>query len=66
MTDYIKAITYNHPERIPVKVSLLPAAWGKYGKNLQRLCLRRKTQKVIKNGPLRRTVFVCENVPSAL
>jgi len=40
MTDYIKAITYNHPERIPVKVSLLPAAWAKYGKDLQRLCLR--------------------------
>ena len=29
MTDYIKAITYNHPERILVKVSLLPATWAK-------------------------------------
>jgi len=40
MTDFIKAITYQYPERIPVKVSLLPATWAKYGKELQALCLR--------------------------
>lgn len=40
MTDYMKAVTYNYPERIPVSVSLLPATWRKYGKDLQTLCLR--------------------------
>lgn len=40
MTDYIKAITYQYPERIPVHVGLLPATWAKYGKELQALCLR--------------------------
>ena len=40
MNDYMKAITYNHPERIPVHVGLLPATWAKYGKDLQELCLR--------------------------
>lgn len=40
MNDFMKAITYNHPERIPVSVSLLPATWAKYGKDLQALCLR--------------------------
>lgn len=59
MTDYIKAITYNHPDRIPISVSLLPATWGKYGKDLQKLCLRhhdifsyvRDTEKVEYNTP---------------
>ena len=37
---FFKAITYQDPERNPVKVSLLPATWAKYGKNLQTLCLR--------------------------
>jgi len=40
MNDFMKAVSYNYPDRIPVKVSLLPAAWAKYGKDLQKLCLR--------------------------
>ena len=40
MNDYMKAITYNHPERIPISVSLLPATWAKYGEDLKKLCLR--------------------------
>jgi hypothetical protein len=40
MTDYMKAITYGFPEKIPVKVAFLPATWAKYGKELQALCLR--------------------------
>lgn len=40
MNDYMKAITYNHPDRIPVRVSLLPATWARYGKDLKNLCLR--------------------------
>lgn len=40
MNDYMKAVTYNHPERIPISVSLLPATWKKYGRDLQNLCLR--------------------------
>ena len=40
MNDYMKAATYNFPERIPIHVSLLPATWKKYGKDLQQLCLR--------------------------
>lgn len=40
MNDFMKAATYNHPERIPISVGLLPATWAKYGKDLQELCLR--------------------------
>jgi len=40
MNDYMKAITYNYPEKIPVKVGLLPATWAKYGKDLQAICAR--------------------------
>ncbi len=40
MNDYMKAITYGYPERIPVKVSLLPATWARYGQDLKTLCLR--------------------------
>ena len=40
MSDYMKAVTYNYPERIPIHVSLLPATWKKYGEDLQRLCGR--------------------------
>ena len=39
MNDYIKAATFNTPDRIPINVSLLPATWAKYGKDLQKLCL---------------------------
>lgn len=35
--DKIKAITYNHPDYIPVAVSLLPATWMKYRDDLQAL-----------------------------
>ena len=35
MNDYMKAVTYNYPEKIPVKVGLLPATWAKYGIDLQ-------------------------------
>ena len=38
MDDILKAVTYNHPDRIPVSVSLLPATWKKYGKALTDLC----------------------------
>lgn len=40
MNDYMKAVTFQHPEKIPVHVSLLPATWAKYGKDLQALYLR--------------------------
>ncbi len=40
MNDYLKAVTYQYPEKIPVKVGLLPATWAKYGADLQALCLR--------------------------
>ena len=31
MDDRIRAILYQHPARVPVGVSLLPATWLKYG-----------------------------------
>ncbi len=31
MSDLIKAITYNYPEKIPVSVGILPAVWLKHG-----------------------------------
>jgi len=37
MSDLIKAICMESPEAIPVSVSILPAAWFYYGKELQRL-----------------------------
>lgn len=37
MNDLIKAIKLLGPESIPVSVSILPAAWIKYGEELQRL-----------------------------
>ncbi|MBQ3223590.1 MAG: hypothetical protein IJB41_08260 [Clostridia bacterium] len=40
MNDFIRAITFQRPERIPISVSLLPATWARYGKALQALCLR--------------------------
>lgn len=43
MDDYMKAATYQYPERIPIGVSLLPATWRRYGKDLQALCLRHKS-----------------------
>ena len=33
-----QAIRYQYPETIPTSVSILPAAWIKYGAELQRLC----------------------------
>ncbi len=32
-----KAIRYQHPESIPASIGMLPAAWIKYGKDLQKL-----------------------------
>lgn len=40
MNDYMKAATYNHPDRIPIDVGLLPATWNKYGEQLEELCAR--------------------------
>ena len=37
MATLIQAIRMEHPESIPVSVSILPAAWIKYGAELQRL-----------------------------
>lgn len=37
MNDMIKAIKLLNPETIPVSVNILPAAWLKYGDELQRL-----------------------------
>lgn len=31
MNDLMKAITYNHPEKIPVSVGILPVVWLKHG-----------------------------------
>jgi hypothetical protein len=31
MDDFVKAMLYKHPSSIPVSVSILPAAWMKYG-----------------------------------
>ncbi len=40
MNDFMKAIRYQYPEKIPFSVSLLPATWEKYGVELTKLCLR--------------------------
>ena len=37
MSNLIQAIRMEHPETIPVGISILPAAWIKYGKELQAL-----------------------------
>jgi Uroporphyrinogen decarboxylase (URO-D). len=37
MSDFIKSIKLEYPETIPVSVSILPAAWMKYGAELQKL-----------------------------
>lgn len=37
MSDFIRAIKLEYPETIPVGVSILPAAWIKYGEELQKL-----------------------------
>ncbi len=37
MDNRVKAILYQRPERIPVSVSLLPATWALYGRELQAL-----------------------------
>lgn len=35
MRDYMKAMKFQYPERIPVAVALLPATWTKYGEALE-------------------------------
>ena len=40
LTDRFKAMTYQHPDFIPVGVSLLPATWMKYRDDLDRLVAR--------------------------
>lgn len=35
----VKAMTYSHPEEIPVSVGCLPAAWKKYPEQLQEMAL---------------------------
>ncbi len=37
MSDLFQAIRMEHPDTIPVSVSILPATWMKYGDELQRL-----------------------------
>lgn len=37
MSDFIRAIKLQNPETIPVGVNILPAAWIKYGEELQKL-----------------------------
>ena len=37
MSDLIQAIRMEHPDTIPVSLFILPAAWLKYGEDLQRL-----------------------------
>lgn len=39
MTDYIRFATFQTPEHIPVSLSLLPAAWLKWGEQLERIVL---------------------------
>ena len=38
--DHLKSILRDHPDRIPVKVGILPAAWMKYRETLDDLRLR--------------------------
>ena len=37
--NYLKAITFDHPEWIPCRVGLMPATWIKYREELERLVL---------------------------
>lgn len=37
MDDFLKAVTYNYPDEIPVWVGCLPAAWLKNGEEMNRL-----------------------------
>ena len=37
MNDYMKAALYQHPEKIPISVSFLPATWQRYGEQLKAL-----------------------------
>lgn len=37
MSNLIQAIRMEHPDTIPISLSILPAAWLKYGEELQRL-----------------------------
>jgi hypothetical protein len=34
MTNYLKAMKFEYPEEIPVKIGILPSAWMKYRENL--------------------------------
>ena len=38
--DRIKAVNFDYPENIPVRVSLLPATWKKYREDLEELVTR--------------------------
>ncbi|MCL2641326.1 MAG: hypothetical protein FWD53_10805 [Phycisphaerales bacterium] len=40
MNDWMKAICWQCPERIPARVGILPAVWRKYREDLDRLLLR--------------------------
>lgn len=37
MDNFINAMTYDYPERIPVSIGILPVAWKKYPKELKEL-----------------------------
>lgn len=38
--NYWRAVEFRHPERVPVRVSLMPATWKKYRRSLEALVLR--------------------------
>ena len=40
MNDFMKAMKFEYPERIPVRVSLLPATWMKYREDLEDIVSR--------------------------
>ncbi|MBM7582870.1 hypothetical protein JOD02_001739 [Caldicoprobacter guelmensis] len=40
MKNFMKAMKFQHPDRIPVRVSLLPATWMKYREELEDIVLR--------------------------
>jgi hypothetical protein len=37
MSDLIKAMTYDYPEKLPIQLGILPAAWIRHGKEMVRL-----------------------------
>ena len=37
ITDRVKAIRYEHPEKIPISIGMLPAIWKKYGAELNKI-----------------------------